>query len=296
VVNGILLMIAFALLAPGTDVFAKLASQTVPPGEITFGRFALQAAILLPLAIWRGHLLTLSVRMVGLHMLRGATVAIAIVCFIAAIRLMPIADAIAIFFVEPLILTLLSAWVLGETVGWRRYAACTAGFVGALIVVQPSFEDFGWVAALPLATALSFSVYLLLTRTLSQRQDPYAMQAYAGFFAAIFVAIALWLGNGSGSPVFDPVWPDGRGLLLIICTGLLATFSHLLVVFAFRKAPASTLAPLQYMEIVTATIFGYLFFGDFPDALKWFGITIIVASGLFVFWRERSRSAGIAKT
>lgn len=295
-VNSILLMIAFALIAPGVDVFAKLAAQTVPPGEITFFRFAIQATILLPLVIWRGHHRGLTTRVVGLHALRGALIAIAIVCFITAIRLMPLADAIAIFFVEPLILTLLGALVLGEPVGWRRVAACAAGFVGALIVVRPSFEDFGWVAALPLATALSFSAYLLLTRTLSQREDPFAMQAYAGFFAAVFIAIALWLGHGSGSPVFDPVWPDGRGFLLVACTGVLATFSHLLVVYAFRKAPASTLAPLQYLEIVTATILSYLVFGDFPDALKWLGIAIIVGSGLFVFWRENSNLGYAAKT
>jgi S-adenosylmethionine uptake transporter len=99
--------------------------------------------------------------------------------------------------------------------------------------------------------------------------------------------LALWVGEGSGSPVFDPVWPDMRGWMLMIGVGVTATVSHLFLVYAFRKAPASVLAPLQYLEIVAATIFGFLVFGDFPDALKWLGIAIIVCSGLFIFWRER---------
>ncbi|MFQ5624579.1 MAG: DMT family transporter [Paracoccaceae bacterium] len=288
ITGGIVLMIAFALVAPGIDILAKLAARSIPPGEIAAARFAVQAAVLMPLALIRGNFRPLTLRSAIHHMLRGLLIGVAIVCFITAIRVMPIADAIAIFFVEPMILTVLGGWVLGESVGWRRYAACAAGFAGALIVVQPSYAVFGWVAALPLVTALSFSVYLLLTRTLAQRDDPYAMQAYAGLAAAVFIGGVLWLGDGGGSSVFDPVWPNAREALLVFGVGAIATFSHLLVVFAFSRAPASTLAPLQYMEIVSATILSFLVFGDFPDPLKWLGIAIIVGSGLFIFWRERA--------
>ena len=222
-----------------------------------------------------------------LQALRGVLMGIATVAFITALSYMPVADAIAIFFVEPLILTLLSAWVLREQVGWRRIAACLVGFAGALIVVRPSFEELGWVAALPLVTACTFAVYLLLTRKLAQGEDPIAMQAWAGLFGMLFLAVVLVAGEGSGSAVFDPIWPDARGWALMLGVGVMATISHVFLVFAFRFAPASTLAPLQYLEIVAATTFGYLVFGDFPDALKWLGIAIIVGSGLFVFWRER---------
>ncbi len=113
------------------------------------------------------------------------------------------------------------------------------------------------------------------------------MQGFTGLFGALFVGAVLWAADGSGSSVFDPFWPDMRGWLLILGVGIFATVSHLFLVFAFRNAPASVLAPLQYIEIVAATVLGYLVFGDFPDAGKWLGIAIIVSSGLFIIWRER---------
>jgi S-adenosylmethionine uptake transporter len=287
ITTGIILMIVFALIAPGIDIFAKLATQTLPPGEVSLARFVVQFSLLLPIVIYRGSLRNVTVKKLGVHAVRGLLIGIATVCFITAIRSMPVADAISIFFVEPMILTLLGGLVLGEQVGWRRYVACLVGFLGAMIVVRPSFEVLGWVALLPVVTALSFACYLLLTRHLAQREDPFAMQAFAGLFGGLFVAIALWIGSGTGSSVFDPVWPDLRGWILMLGVGVMATISHLFLVFAFQKAPASTLAPLQYLEIVSATIFGYLVFADFPDFLKWVGITIIVASGLFIFWREQ---------
>ena len=280
-------MILFALVAPGIDIFAKLATQTVPSGEVSLARFAVQFALLAPVVAWQGKMRWRGGRIMVLQALRGVLMGIATVAFITALSYMPVADAIAIFFVEPLILTLLSAWVLREQVGWRRIAACLVGFAGALIVVRPSFEELGWVAALPLVTACTFAVYLLLTRKLAQGEDPIAMQAWAGLFGMLFLACVLVAGEGSGSAVFDPTWPDARGWALMLGVGVMATISHVFLVFAFRFAPASTLAPLQYLEIVAATTFGYLVFGDFPDALKWLGIAIIVGSGLFVFWRER---------
>ncbi len=287
---GIVLMLAFVVIAPVMDILAKLATSSLPSGEITLARFAIQGLVLMPVVIWRGAFRRLTLRMALLHGLRGFFVAVATVCFITAISVMSVADAIAIFFVEPLLLTVLGGLVLGERVGWRRYVACMVGFVGALIVVRPSFDELGWVATLPLGTALGFAIYLVLTRRLAQYEDPFAMQAYSGLAGALCVAVALWVGAGSMS-VFDPVWPDARGWLLMFGVGAVATISHLFLVFAFKNAPASTLAPFQYLEIVAATGFGYLVFGDFPDALKWLGIAIIVGSGLYVFWRERLAAA-----
>lgn len=287
IMTGVALMITFALIAPGIDVFAKLATQILPPGEVALARFLVQFLALLPVVIWRGSFLNLTTRTVVLHGLRGLLLGIATVCFITAIREMPIADAISIFFVEPMILTILGGLLLGEKVGWRRYLACLIGFIGAMIVVRPSFQELGWVAILPLGTALTFAFYLLLTRYLAQLEDPLAMQGFAGLFGGLFVGAALWLGYGTGSAVFDPIWPDMHGWILMAGVGVMATISHLFLVFAFRNAPASVLAPLQYLEIVSATIFGYLVFGDFPDTLKWLGISIIIGSGLFILWRER---------
>jgi S-adenosylmethionine uptake transporter len=154
-------------------------------------------------------------------------------------------------------------------------------------VVRPSFVELGYVALLPLGTAFTFAFYLLLTRYQAQREDPWTMQGYAWLFGSIVILAILWAGEGTGSRTFDPVWPTPHGWALLIGVGLTATVSHLILTYAFRKAPASVLAPIQYLEIASATVLGYVFFGDFPDALKWLGIAIIVGSGLFIFWRER---------
>ena len=280
-------MISFAIIAPGIDVFGKLATGEFPSAQISLGRFVVQCLLLLPIVIWRKELRLLSRSEALLHGLRGFLIAMATMMFFSALRYLPITDAIAIFFVEPMIVVLLGAWLLGEPTGWRRYLACFVGFIGALFVIQPSFADVGWPALFPLGTAITFSLYLILTRKLALNTDPFAMQFYAGLAGGLTVAFFLYWGEGTGSLMFDPVWPSLNGALLLLGVGVAATISHMLLVFGFQRAPASVLAPFQYLEIISATLFGFLVFGDFPDAYKWLGISIIVASGLFIFWRER---------
>jgi drug/metabolite transporter (DMT)-like permease len=113
------------------------------------------------------------------------------------------------------------------------------------------------------------------------------MQFQMGLWGLLFCAVILLFGQGSGSDVFDPVMPQGVALFYLMGVGAMAAISGILGVYAYRSAPASTLAPLQYFEIVSATIFAWLVFGDFPDAIKWLGILIIMASGFYILWRER---------
>ena len=200
---------------------------------------------------------------------------------------MPIADAIAIFFVEPLILTLISAVFLGEKIGWRRLAAVAVGFIGALIVIRPSFINVGWPALLPLATAFCFAIYLALTRSLANDVGPLAIQALTGYAGCLTLSIAIGLGMLFGIDAALPIWPTPRQWSLLIVLGVIATGAHLLIVMAFRLTSASILAPFQYLEIISATLLGLLIFGDFPQPITWLGVAIIVGSGLFVYWRER---------
>lgn len=294
---GIAAMVLFTVIAPGIDVLAKIATQSVPPAEISIARFVAQFAALMPIVVWRGELKRLTARILALHVLRGSAIATATICFISALRVMPVADATAIFFVGPLFLTLLGGLVLGEPVGWRRYTACIVGFAGALLVIQPSFGQLGAAALLPVGAAMAFTLYVLPTRKLASSQSVFSMQAFAGLFGMAFVSLVLALGEGSGSPVFDPVWPDRGSWALMALIGVLTTISHLFLVYAFSRANASLLAPLQYLEIVAATGFGYMAFGNLPDAIKTAGIAVIVGSGVYIIWRERvvSRRAGEAR-
>lgn len=285
---GILFMVAFAAIAPVMDAFAKATPAEIPVTQILAARFGIQVAILLPLAA----ILRLSTRPtprdIGLHLARGAFLLAATGCFFTAVRHMPIANAIAIFFVEPFILTLLGWLFLREAVGWRRLTACAVGFGGALLVIRPSFSDLGWVTLLPLGTAVLFAGYMLLTRSMSQRMHPLTLQAHTALAAAVLVIPPLAALDGSGLALWDPVWPRGLAVWTLLGVGIVATVSHLFITYALRFAPAGTVAPLQYLEIVGATAIGFVVFGDFPQPLTWLGIAIIVASGLYVFARERA--------
>ncbi|OJF97333.1 DMT family transporter [Pararhizobium antarcticum] len=293
---GLILMVIAVLISPVIDIFAKLAIATIPSAEITAVRFLLQVVFILPIVAVRGTLLDLTWKKTGLHALRGALLVITMLSFITTLKVMEVADAIAIFFVEPIILTILGSIFLKETIGWRRYTACAVGFFGAMLVIQPSMQEVGLIALLPVVSAASLAVFLLVTRMVAQHEDPWSMQLHAGIWGALFCGVLLWFGSGSGSEIFDPVIPDGRASLFLLGVGVTATIAGVLGVYAYRAAPASTLAPLQYLEIVSATIFGWWVFGDLPDALKWLGIAIIIASGLYVIWRERQvqKSASIA--
>lgn len=160
-----------------------------------------------------------------------------------------------------------------------------------MIVIQPSYEIFGWTALLPVVCAFLYTLYLFLNRAIGEGDSPLVMQVMAGLGGTIFTAIVLAIGNAAGEPNFEASLPASvTGLVLLIVLGSISGYMHLLVVRAFRMAPLSLLAPFQYFEIISATVLGYALFGDFPTASKWLGIAIIVGSGLFIIWRERVRS------
>ncbi|MDJ0628698.1 MAG: DMT family transporter [Rhodobacter sp.] len=284
---GILLMTGFAAIAPGMDAFAKLAGEAIPVGQILAFRFGIQTLVLVPLALGLGALVRQSGKAILLHAVRAALILAATGCFFSALRFMPMADAIAIFFVEPFILTLLGAVFLGETIGWRRLLACAIGFAGALLVIRPSFGDLGAIALLPLATAVFFALYMVLTRKVAKALHPVALQAWTALAAAVLILPLLAVFEGSGIQPLDAVMPQGAYWAFLVGVGATATLSHLLLSGALRFAPAATIAPLQYLEIVSATLLGLMLFGDFPDRQTLIGIAVIVTSGIYVFLRER---------
>jgi len=289
--EGIALMAGGVMLLPVMDAIAKYlaTAESMAPGQVSFYRFFFQFLATLPPLIVSGGLAAFRAKRLWLNLLRGTLLAMASLFFFTAVKYMPLADAVAIFFVEPFILTALSALVLGERVGWRRWTAIAVGFLGAVLVINPSFDRFGLVALLPLVTATLFSFYMLMNRALGRIDSPLVMQYVAGFGGSVFLALTLLLGGTVGGVGdLDPSLPHSAvAWTLVLVLGGLAAYGHLLVVKAFQHAPASLLAPFQYLEIVSAVLLGYVIFSDFPDASKFLGIAIIVGSGLFIVWRER---------
>jgi len=285
---GILCMIGFALIAPGMDAFAKATPDYIPVMQILAFRFGIQLLLLLPLVLSMGLFYRPDVRESALHLMRALMIVAATGLFFTALRYMPIANAIAIFFVEPFILTLLGGLILREEVGPRRIIACICGFAGAVLVIRPSFQELGVVALFPLGTALCFAIYMIMTRQMAKRLHPFVLQSHTALAACVIILPLLVAFEGSGSELLDPAMPYGLAIWTLLGVGVISTISHLFISFALRFAPAATVAPLQYLEIVSATALGFWVFGDFPDGLTWIGVAIIVASGLYVFMRERA--------
>lgn len=287
---GILFMVGFCITAPVMDAMAKLTPHEVPVSEILAARFGVQVLALIPLAMLFGLLHRPNAKEMAGHLLRGFMLLLATYLFFSAIRHMPIANAMAIFFVEPFILTLLGGLFLGEDIGPRRIIACIVGFIGALFVIQPSFDQLGLIALYPLGTAVCFAAYMLLTRAMSANQHPITLQAYTAVAASVLILPLIFAFEGSGNEFLDPVWPSAFAWKTLLAVGIIASISHLLLSTALKLAPATTIAPLQYLEIAGSVTVGYLLFQDFPNRLTWIGITIIVTSGLYVFARERAAS------
>ena len=280
-------MLGFCLTAPLPDVAAKLASSSVPVGQIAAVRYIVQCVIMAPF-IWIMGLSLRVARRQWLALVSRATLLLFATFFlIAAIRIMPLADALAIVFVAPFIVLLVGKFYLGEDVGPRRVGAALVGFVGVLFVIQPSFAAFGAVALIPLATAVTFAFYILVTRGLSRQIHPVTLQFNTGLVTSLFCIPILILAHGSGSEFFDPVWPTKIAWLLLLGVGFFGTLSHLMMTYALSLAPSATLAPLGYFELPVATFFGYLVFNDFPNTLSLIGITIIIGAGLYMIHRER---------
>ena len=286
VVRGLGLVIIAMILLPGQDTIAKYVSNVVSPTQINWARFLLQTLFTLPFLLYFQGPRGLVPNRLWSNVLRGGLIACSSLLFFTALKFMPIADTIAIFFIEPFILTVLSAVVDKEQVGWRRRIAVATGFIGVLIVVQPSWAVFGPISLVPAIGGAFFAVYALLNRRLSSFDTPLTMQFTAGVSALIIMTLCLGVGWIAGVPQIMPSAMGTREIWLLLLMGVFGTSGHLLFVQAAKLAPSSLIAPMQYIEIVCAAFFGYLVFGDFPNLVKWVGIAIIVGSGAYVFWHE----------
>ncbi|EJN05898.1 EamA family transporter [Phyllobacterium sp. YR531] len=288
-VRGVSAMAIGMFFLPMMDAIAKWLSMfdSLPPATATLFRFVVQAILTLIIIVPMTGVKSLRPVKLWGNLFRGFLMGIGSLCFYAAVKYMPLADAMAVFFVEPLMLTVLSAVVLKEQVGWRRRIAVGVGFIGTLIVIQPSWVLFGWVSLLPLGTAALFAIYLTLNRRYGTVDTPLVMQLYAGIGGTITVLLAMIPAALLGIQDMTFAMPgNAMSWFLLFTMGLIATIGHLLITQASRLAPASLLAPFQYLEIVMAVLIGLVVFNDFPTPSKWVGIVIIVASGAYLIWRE----------
>ena len=278
------------------DAVAKILGQSIPLGQLLLVRFAVQAIILIPMVwatklVWRmnGWVLKLAFLRTVLHIF-------GIGAMFTALQYLPLADAVAIAFVMPFIMLLLGKYILGADVGARRLIACIVGFIGTLLVVQPSFANVGWPALLPMVVAVNFSFFMLITRQIAKETNPIGLQAVSGVMAVGIMVPALAITAGMGIDALTLIPPTGFEWSMLGAIGVLGTLAHLRMTWSLRYAPLATLAPMQYLEIPIATVIGFWVFKDLPNGLAAVGIAITIAAGVYIILRERAISRDLATT
>ncbi len=277
---GVGLMVAAMLALPIMDAAAKYMSGRIPTLELVWARFFFHTAILTPLALWHYPVRALVPQRAGLQTVRALMILCATALFFRAVASMPLADTLAVFFIYPFVITALAPWVLGDRVGVWRWTATIIGFAGALVIIQPGFASLSYGVLFAIGAGLCYSFYALSTRKLAGIDRPFVTLYFTGCVGLLVTSCilpAVWVMPGPGD------WA------LMALIGLVSAAGHYCVIRASENAPASLLAPLAYIEIISATLLGYFIFADLPDRTTWIGIAIIVASGAVIAWREKVR-------
>ncbi len=277
--RGILWMLATMACFISLDAIIKLGLEHYSLVEVTWGRFFFATVFA---ALWCGkNLPELAFSKVpGQQTVRSIFLMLTTGLFNSGIIFVPLATATTIMFLSPIITTVLSVFILKEQVGIRRWAGVAMGFVGAIIVVQPwtAFSGtFNAGALFLVAAAVTNASYQITTRKVRD-DDPKTSLLFTAAFGAIVCSLLLpWHWQ----------WPDTYGWTLLAGSGLAGALGHFCIIQAFRYAPASVVAPFSYSSLIWATLLGYLIWNDFPSHNVWAGAALIIASGLYIFWRER---------
>ncbi len=279
VARGALFVIVAYALFPSSDAIAKHLTARLDVVQIIWAVFVFQALIIVPAMLVRHGPGLLKTRRPGLQAVRALITVVSTLLYIEALSFVALADAVAILMVTPLMVVALSVPLLGERVGVRRWGAVVAGLVGALIIIRPGLGVVHWASLLVLAAALLFALFQIATRSLSFTDRPETTLVYVSGGAAI-----------AASAVVPFTWPAPELELelwgWLALAGVLSGGAHFAMIKALKLASPSVLAPFVYTELIAATIIGYLFFSDFPDAWTWLGAVVIVLSGLYVLRRQ----------
>jgi len=276
-VKAIILNLSAWVMLPIMDGFAKYLSSTLPVLQITWSRYFFTIVITLPimLVFFRKNLTWTD--QPKLQLIRGLLLFCANILFFYSISIISLAKALTLAFIAPLIVTALSPFLLGEKVGFRRWAAVVTGFIGSLIVIRPGFVELNLASIAALGTGVLYGFYLIITRKLHDSDNPLLTLLLTGIVGAVL-----------GSIIMPTVWvsPTITEWYMMFAIGFFASLGHLFIILSLRYADASKLAPFGYFEIVTNIIIGYYFFNHFPDSWTFLGLFIIISSGIYLFRRE----------
>ena len=276
VLKGIGLMLLGMSIVPFLDIFAKLLSEDYPVTQVTWTRFFFHAIWLLPMIIWQKVKLFSVPEKPSLQFLRGLMLTLATLFFFAAIVTNDIPEALTLLFISPLVVAILSPFILGERFDLFIGVGVLIGFIGVIVVLQPDSEQFDPTLLFALVAGFCYALYIIITKKLSFRAPPVLTLFYSAIVGIVIMSL-----------IVVPYWttPDLKGVLMGAAMGFFAAASHFMIIKAFEFASASELSPFNYFEIVVAIILSYLVFGVLPNVQAILGLIIIILSGLYVSWR-----------
>ena len=295
---GISCAVAGVVAMSVMDAVIKWLSSDYPLHEIVLVRTIVAMFLTLIIVHFEGGFGLLKTTRPGLHLVRGMMIAMANMTFYLALAIMPIAEAAALFYIAPLLITGLSVPLLGEHVGWRRWAAIIVGFAGVVLMSGIGTDSFRAVAFLPVLAALFYALTQLLTRKMGVTEKASVLAFYiSAVFLVVSIGFGLAVGDGhlvnAGGPGLEfllrawhlPNFNDGA--LMIACGVLVAIVAYGLSQ-AYRVSPANVIAPFEYIVLPLAILWGFLFWNEIPDFKTIVGILLIAGAGLYVFIHERS--------
>lgn len=275
---GILLMCAGIACLSVSDAIAKTLTENYSPIQILFIRNLLALPFAILIALKMGGPSALRSYKPAAHLLRGVVWLLAAGLFFTGLKYLEIAEATALVFVAPVFITAISALFLKEAVGWRRWLAVLAGFLGVILVVQPGGGTFQHASLLPIATAFFYAILMIGARWVDPRESVWTLMLYlvgAGALLSALVAPFAWTELQS-----KDAW-------LFVCNSIFGTAGITLITQAFRFAPAATVAPFEYSALIWATLLGWLIWDEIPGLLTYVGAGVIILSGCYIVLREQ---------
>lgn len=283
-----------------SDITVRSFSTSLPLTEVVlFRSFFGLAFVFLVFARGRGLGAALRTRRPLAHAARGLFVVISNVSYFAGLAAMPLAEASAIFFVAPLLITALSAVILREYVGPLRWSALAVGMMGVLLIIKPGSIDFQWAVLLPALSALAYAGMHTMTRNMGLSESALTLSIYIQLSFVVFCSVmGLVFGRGDWAGTGHPaaefllrawVWPTQQDYMLFALAGAASATGGYLIGQAYRCSAAGLVAPFEYTALVLAAFWGFAIWGEVPGAVSGLGIALILGSGVFVALRERVR-------
>jgi len=274
---GIGLMIIMTACFSSLDASAKYVTNDLPLWMVLWGRYVFHFLFIMVFFLRGAPRDIIFSKNLKLQILRSVLIFCAGVTFWAGLMYLPLADCTIIAFIAPLLVTILSVFLLGEKFGFHRWGSVIIGLLGVIFVIRPGMGIAHWAVLLPLFSALFYATILITTRVLGQRENVLTTLFYTSVGGLILSSVMVLLFWKTPSPM---QW------LLLMWLGMLGAVGHFFMIKAFEKAPASLLAPFSYASLIWATLLGFFLFGDLPDAWTIFGAAIIISSGLYLVRRE----------